>query len=383
MLKPFLMGFPSSIEGSSFLSSKEAFGSVGDNTGNLAFCFAINRALGGNLSSVLWNANPKDIESHGKIGIITLSNQLGEHSNFGSLTNSFKNIDISMVGIGLGAQSGSNFAIPNVPEGTIDWIRVIQEKAITNYPNIAVRGDFSFKVLEKYNLADKSVVLGCPTLFINPAKNLGKIIHDRYEAGGLSKIAITAGHQRWKHLSKLEASLVKIAQDNHGAYICQSPLEMVQIGRGEAKYMSLEIRNDCRDYIAPWMTDEEFIKWTEFYAYSFFSASAWMEYIRRYDFVIGTRIHGVMLAMQSGIPGLCIAHDSRTIELCETMAIPHVKATEVSQGLTKEDIKKIFQFDYKSFDLNRIEKAKIYVDFLTKNKLNPESYLQTLSANEN
>ncbi|SEJ14317.1 Polysaccharide pyruvyl transferase [Azotobacter beijerinckii] len=379
-MKPFLLGFPPTIENSALLPTETTYKMVGDNTGNLAFCHAISQALGVELNSILWHAPAPQIDSMGDIGVITMANQLGPHADLGWAAKPLQDVKCKLVGIGLGAQAGNSQEELEIPEGTLDWIRNIQERAPGSHPNIAMRGEFSQRALERYGLADRTVVLGCPTLFISPEKRLGKTIAARFNENPLpSNVAITAGHQLWTHLSTLENSLVKIASSTGGAYICQSPLEMVMLGRGEASLLSIESRNACRNYIAPYMSDDEFVRWSIRHAHSFFSASAWMEYLRRFDFVIGTRIHGVMLALQVGVPAVCLAHDSRTVELCQTMLVPYVRAQDIASRLTRDTLPSLFNFDPDLFDQNRIKLAKAYVSFLQNNKLIPAPYLKHLT----
>ncbi|QBY49679.1 polysaccharide pyruvyl transferase family protein [Cupriavidus oxalaticus] len=379
-MRPFLFGFQPSIDTAPFLPTESAYHQVGDNTGNLAFCYAIDRLLGEGLASTLWHTNPERLKTFGDVGVLTLANQLGPHANLGYLNNSFRKIkDVSLVGIGLGAQAAPNQDRVEVPEGTLEWVRVIQERSPTSAPNIAVRGDFSMRVLEHYGLAEKAVATGCPTLFISPDRSLGQTIYQRFSPK-MGRIAVTAGHQRWTHLAQLEASLVALSQCGGGAYICQSPLEMVQIGRGEVHLLDPQSRDQCRAYTAPWMSNEEFINWSQRYACSFFSAAAWLEYLRRFDFVVGTRIHGVMLALQVGIPALCIVHDSRTTELCETMAVPYVKAQDHRLGITRDQLPSLFKFDPDAFDKNRVKRARIFADFLRSNELVAAPYLSGLAG---
>lgn len=376
-MKPFIFGFGPSVENSPLIDTQKAYGLVGDNTGNLAFCYAINALLGGGHNAALWHTDISLLKKMGDVGVLTLANQLGKHVNLGYLNESFRKIDFPLVGIGLGAQASLNKEMIEVPEGTLEWIRIIQDRSPTNSPNIAVRGEYSFRVLENYGLADKAEITGCPTLFISPEKHLGRVISENFTSNP-RRIAVAAGHQRWHHLAKLEASLVALSQSGNGAYICQSPLEMVKIGRGDTSELSLESRNECRHYIAPWMSDEEFIAWADRNAYSFFSASAWMDYLRKFDFVVGTRIHGVMLALQVGVPALCLAHDSRTEELCETMAVPYVKAQNYGQGITRDQLPSLFNFDPDHFDSNRKKLAKRFYEFLRKNNLPIAGYLDNL-----
>jgi hypothetical protein len=310
---------------------------------------------------------------------LTLANQLGPHVSLEYLVEGFRKIKGRLVGVGLGAQAGHAESSVEIPSGTLDWVRAIQDHSVSNRPNIAMRGEFSRRALERYGLADKTVVLGCPTLFISGDRQLGRTIAARFDPD-FRHVAVAAGHHRWTHLSRLEASLVQIAHATGGSYICQSPLEMVQLGRGEAKSLDGAAREACRSYVAPWMADSEFVNWCDRRAISFFSAGAWIEHLRRFDFVVGTRIHGVMLALQVGIPALCIAHDSRTIELCQTMLVPYVRAQDVAQGITRDALSRYFNFDPVAFDSNRGQLAKAYMAFLRDNNLTPAPYLAELAV---
>jgi hypothetical protein len=376
----FLFGVPPSIENSAFISTGEAYKLVGLNTGNLAFSYAINQMLGGNLKSINWYAESDRINSLGDTGVLTLSNQLGIHADMGGLVKKFRELQCKLIGIGLGVQANNLLQYDiEIPRGTLDWVKAIQDNSPSSAPNIAMRGEFSWKVLEKYKLAEKAIVLGCPTLFISPDRQLGASIASKF-TNIPKRIAVTAGHPNWKHLSKIEASLIEMANSNKGSYICQSHLEMLQLGRNEVHLLSSEQRDFHKNYINPALTDDEFIDWCNFNALSFFSASAWMEYMRRFDFVIGTRIHGVMLALQVGVPALCITHDSRTEELCQTMKVPYVNAKDVIGGIKRDDIQRLFNFDPDEFDKNRQNLAKNYVQFLETNGLQPANYLKLLGG---
>ena len=85
--------------------------------------------------------------------------------------------------------------------------------------------------------------------------------------------------------------------------------------------------------------------------------------------VIGSRIHGVMLAIQAGIPGICIAHDTRIEELCDIMHIPYIHSNELKQGFTLDEIKQRIKFDAESFNKNRVELSKKYYRFFDQNKI--------------
>lgn len=379
MVTPFILGIKEAVDGSAHLSTDRVFDLVGQNTGNLAFHYAISKMLGGGLPCVSWYAPPEAINAGGQIGVMPCANQLGPHANYGSLAERFGNLSISLVAIGLGAQGGAQYGdIPEVPEGSLNWVREIAARAPGPAPNIAVRGAFTLQVLDHYGLASKAVVLGCPTLFLNPDPELGQKIAARIRFPA-DRIAVAAGHQGWKHLSRLEASLTRLMAATDGVYMVQSPKQMVELARGEAGNLSPEALAACRDYACPELTLDEFKRWSRRHMRAFFDISAWMEYLRGFDFVIGARIHGVMLGLQAGVPSLCIAHDSRTRELCETMKVPFVMARDVVGGISRDDMPRLFQFDASEFDRNRAVLAANFGGFLRANRLTPAPWLQAIA----
>src|SRR5690606_6862596 len=115
-----------------------------------------------------WHSSHEEINKSGNLAVIPCANQVGSHADYGGMAEKFKLVNSKILAIGLGAQSGTDGKIPDVPPGTLSWIREIANHAPTDAPNIAVRGEFTRTVLEHYGFADNVSVMGCPTLFINP-----------------------------------------------------------------------------------------------------------------------------------------------------------------------------------------------------------------------
>lgn len=378
MKTPFILGIDESVTGSAYLSTDALYDRVGHNTGNLAFHHAVSNLLGGRLPAISWYADPDEINRRGDIGVLPCANQLGPHVNYAALGDSFQKVDRPLVAIGLGAQGNASYNdVPDVPDGTLRWIRAIAERAPGDRPNISVRGPFTLKVLEQYGLADQAVVLGCPTLFLNPDPQLGRKVAARID-GTFDRIAIAGGHQNWTHLARLEQSLTRLMAATDGVYVVQSPKEMVAMGRGDVDGLSDAALGYLRNYTAPELTLSEFKRWARRYGRAFFDIPAWMEYLRRFDLVIGPRIHGVMLGLQAGVPSLCIAHDSRTREMCETMMVPFVMASDVVSGITRDMLPSLVKLDGAAFDANRRAMGARMTTFLTDNGLSPASDLTGL-----
>lgn len=377
MTKSFILGLDHTIPAAPFLATEDLYGLVGQNTGNLAFHHAIVQHLGGAVKTVGWSASAEQMANSGDIAVLPCANQLGPHADFGGMAKKFESIQTRLVAIGLGAQSGVDEKIPEVPEGTLNWLRAMIDRR-GNGPNIAVRGEFTRVVLQHYGLAEHSIVLGCPSLFINPDPALGQKIAANVREP--KRIAVASGHHAWKHLARLEASLANMVTATNGGYVGQSPLEMILLTRGEVDKLSEAALLQCRDYVCPALDLEEFKVWSKAHGQVFFDIPSWMEYYRRFDFVLGLRIHGVMLALQAGIPALCIVHDSRTLELCATMKVPYVLARDVSSGISRSTLMSHFKFDGHAFDCNRQMLCVRYVNFLRDNNIQPCEWLMRLAA---
>ena len=77
-----------------------------------------------------------------------------------------------------------------------------------------------------------------------------------------------------------------------------------------------------------------------------------------------------MLALQAGIPALCLVHDSRTLELCQMMHLPHITLDQAMQApLSAEQLRQWFSFDAEAFDRSRLALARRTLRFLANNGL--------------
>jgi hypothetical protein len=137
-----------------------------------------------------------------------------------------------------------------------------------------------------------------------------------------------------------------------------------------------------RNYVRPDLSDDQFRLWCKRHATCFIDAGSWMESMRTVDFVVGPRFHGVMLAMQAGTPGGVIAHDSRTLEMCETMVIPVRVHNDMPTNFTTSDLSSLFEFEAAAYDRRRSELARRYVDVLSAARIIPSTGLLGLTRSD-
>lgn len=369
-MRPHLYGTSPYIPDAQFLTADELFRQSGGNTGNLLFCHAISRMLNVGTASIAWGADISGLRSEHDCLVMPLANQLGAHVDLANLAEKMRDVHVPMVGIGLGAQGPiGGIDGDSIPEGSWEWLRALTSKAASDRPNVALRGQTTFDLVASKGLDDRCIVIGCPSNFINPSATLGREIYRR-RANGLRRIAVAAGNPFLPQFKKLEQSLVKLMEEGDGMYVCQHPVDMLRLQRGEYGQISRKNYMTYRDYICPELDDDSFLLWFRRYAHAFTSVPEWLSVLNGFDVVIGTRIHGVMAAIQAGLPGICLCIDSRTLELCRTMLIPHVDANDYRNGVSRAEIFEILrQWEWRDYDANRVALANRLVKFFKDNKL--------------
>jgi hypothetical protein len=378
-MKLHLYGTSPYLPDAAYLSADELSHQSGGNTGNLMFCHAVSRMTGAGPESMPWGASLDGLDPLADLLVLPLANQLGAHVDLGALADKMARPKIPMVGIGLGAQGpihGVDAAA--IPQGTWKWLRVILERSVDGKPNVALRGEETLRVIEAQGLADGCVVTGCPSNFLNPSATLGREI-SRRRANSVKRIAVPAGNPFLLQHSLLEQSLRSLVESTNGTYVCQHPIDMLRLAKIEYKTIERSIFSRYRSYIHPELDDDGFLDWFRSHAYAYASVPEWIATMARHDMVIGTRIHGVMAGIQAGIPSVCLCIDSRTKELCQTMAIPYADANDYREGISIDAIQEILDnWDGRQYDDNRRMLGHRLASFLRENRIKPRGALQAL-----
>ena len=378
-MKVHLYGTSPYLPDAAYLSADELSHQSGGNTGNLMFCHAIARMTGAGPESIPWGGSLDGLDPLADLLVLPLANQLGAHVDLGALADKMMQSKIPMVGLGLGAQGpmgGVDAAA--IPPGTWKWLRVVLERSVGGKPNVALRGEETLRVIEAQGLAEGCVVTGCPSNFLHPSATLGREI-SRRRANSVKRIAVPAGNPFLSQHSLLEQSLRGLVESTNGTYVCQHPIDMLRLAKLEYNTIERSIFTRYRSYIHPELDDDDFLGWFRSYAHAYASVPEWIAAMARHDMVIGTRIHGVMAGIQAGVPSVCLCIDSRTRELCQTMAIPHADANDHRDGISIDAIQAILDdWDGRQYDDNRQALGHRLAGFLRDNRIEPRGALQTL-----
>jgi Polysaccharide pyruvyl transferase len=336
----------------------------GYNIGNFAYVNALYQHLEPRSDVVPWHLDPAEVNEKYDIIVFACANQLGRHSELGPIAELLEKVKVPIIAIGLGAQAASaNDSIELTP-GTRRWVEVLADHAPSDHPNIGMRGEFSASVLEKIGLGSKCAITGCPTNLTNPDPGLPAKISSKLVNREINRVAVPAGHASWENMTTAERSLAKIVTATNGLYVAQSEIDMIQLARDESADMIPAVLERHRAYIAPELTTDDFLKWVRRYFDHYIDAPSWIHGMRKFDFVAGPRFHGVMMGIQAGVPGGVIAHDSRTMEMCETMGLPVRHCSHMPEQFTAADLKNLFPFDAVNYSLKRAKLAAVYTGML-------------------
>lgn len=351
------------------------------NSGNLLFNFAINQLVLLDDQKYLWSTKSEDINAAKKNLLIPMANNIGPHMDIMKQGPRLEGVDVNAVVIGIGTQWPLSGPLEDrVPQGTVQWLRKVS--SMSDVPNISVRGTVTLDYFRKIGLADSAVALGCPSLFINPNKNLGSTLRSKatkLTSNATLATGITAGNQYLLNLGRLEKWLISMADKPGSRYIVQHPKQLICLAEGFNNDVTAEDKEIVR---SRWFTDltvTEMENWFKNHSTTYTSIPQWILDCRKFDLMVGTRIHGIQMGIQAETPSVCLYIDSRTKELCEMMNIPHFSALEFQK---KPEINTLINllnsWDWDKFDKNRNQLAVKTHKFLIANKMKIKPHLLKL-----
>lgn len=329
----------------------------GQNTGNLAFWNGFSNILPQNIIQVEWHSNAEKVKNNIDVLAIAAANFLRQDSDMSQLADLVEKIDKPVLIAGLGAESQSTNDIPELMDGTVKFLKEISKRC----DFFGVRGEFSRIVCEAYGVKNAKV-MSCPSIFINSDKNLGKKIENRW-GDQITKFS-TASASIKGNLRNSERRLFLESIKRNSSYIVQRPVELFKCILGEeVKDSDFDYINKFANYIG--LSNKDFIAFLKSYGRVFTSGFSWLDYVRHCSHTINTRIHGTIFPIMAGVPSICVTHDTRTQELCDTLKLVSIPTKEFGETtLSFDDIFKEFKFDGKVFDENRKYLASEYKKLL-------------------
>lgn len=293
----------------------DAYKSVGLNTGNLMFTTAIFDQIDGDVTHVGFQFSPEAINAKYDALVIPAANWLGSHAQWDWFADLIDKVEIPVITIGIGAQASDS------QRDKIDWndsslrlARTLASKA----PYLSTRGHYTTSCLQQLGILNV-VSTGCPSIYmdfprVDVAREDALVVQSTRYA--VSKV--------FAETASVNQALFQMAFEHRLDMVYQSEPEEMQY---LLKKSSAQVLNEkykmaalCTLYGAD--TPEALLFYLDRHGKLFYDLAEWSRYLQTRSGVLGTRLHGSILALNSGVPSVLIPHDSRTAEMVRFADIP-------------------------------------------------------------
>lgn len=335
---------------------------VGDNIGNMLFPYSMFRAL--MLEDTQIDAYRKPILKDSKYineeydaFVMPLANAFrpGFMLYLNKLTKLIKKLSIPCVVVGCGLQAPADVSMDEgypFDEDVKKFVSAVLDKSAA----IGVRGEITATYLKKLGFGSSVVdVIGCPSMYMN-----GRALPEIKKKKKLDAKSIICYNEH-KDFSKFNEFLQKNKKKHPEHYLMtQETVELQLLYAGialpKSRISTKEYPRNImhKDYVSGKMR-------------SFVNVPSWRKFMSQADFSYGTRIHGNVAAIQSGIPAFIFPADSRVRELAEYHELPNMLIKDIPSNLTLNSLYE--KVDFSIVHKNHAKRFDHFVDFLKLNGL--------------
>ena len=364
MQRVFFVGAMHEVDADPSLDTVTLLNRTGGNTGNMLIGNSVFRHLAPDQWSRNMRRPPEEIKELYDVVVIPASNFLHSGSDLGHVADFLEKVDLPCVMIGVGSQAPHYDAKIEVGEGTQRFFKVVSERSVS----IGVRGEFTASWIEKFGIKNIEMI-GCPSLFwtCNPSISISKKPFSE-----VKKIALNGSRNVISHSSdpqkmrKVESALLRQVIEYDASFFVQNEHQEAILARKKEGEVKDSLTDPILKYYGANGSSDKIRSFFINHSKIYFDIPEWASEISSYDFSIGTRFHGNMIAVQNGVPAVIIVHDSRTKELCELLHFPYLSINDIDRVS--------LQYLYELCDMSSITSVynqlyNNYIDFLNKNNL--------------
>lgn len=269
----------------------------------------------GELKCIGFSFDPKEINKNFDIVVVPAANWLNRNADWDWFLDRLEGLTIPVVVIGLGLQAdGTAIREAEVSDSALRLAQFFSARAA----QISVRGDLTKQWLESKGITNV-VSTGCPSLYMNIFSNdeltdSKDIVFQSTRYGASRSFADERGINRRVFSFCIEFGMPMIFQSE------PEEIGLIVYGRSVSSLDEKRQVALLNTYGVEAPSDlDRFLKMN---GRVFFSLSDWSAFLRQSAGVVGTRLHGSILALNSGRQAMLIPHDSRTAEIARLAAIP-------------------------------------------------------------
>lgn len=336
------------------------------NIGNLLFGQSVFRALSVEGSEVVANSynSGRDgiddkyiqrINDEFDSFVVPLANAFRPsfRQNLSNLTKVIEGLSIPVTVVGVGSQHP--LVGEDIPDSELDDdVRRFMKAVLDRSASVGVRGEDTEAYLKRLGFGNEHVdVIGCPSVFMHGPRPSVRPLGSGLNTTG--SLAMSASPETPVMVPVIRNHSQRFSRLR---YIPQNSWDLNTMVWGETA--------SPQDAITDLVNPDSLLHLNDQIRFPL-DPDTWVDYLRDFDFVLGTRIHGSVAGILSGTPTLLIAHDSRTRELADYHQIPYVPINQITEATRAEDL---YEYaDYSNFHQRLPEAFARFTSFLDKNDL--------------
>jgi len=253
------------------------------------------------------------------VTVIRGSNYLNAELDLGAVLPLVRRLKGPIVPIGIGAQA-ARYSPIEIPAGSVAFWREVAGKCVS----LGVRGAYTAEILAGIGIHNVRII-GCPSFYrsLRPSLTMRRADPDTARIGLTLNKYLTGPYasDRLKTI-RLQRALIAAAARRPGSHVFsqgereESLLPLVAPPERAALLARILESFDLRENAAAAALLGQNIS-------AHRDVDDWAEDIAsRTDFMVGFRVHGTVMALQQGIPGIYVTYDTRIRELAALYRVP-------------------------------------------------------------
>ena len=291
--------------------------------------------------------------------VMAAANMINDSVHLDTLANFVETTNLPFFIFGAGAQAADKNANINVSPSVTKLLKIAAERS----HSVGVRGDYTAHIVEKTGIKNIEI-MGCPSMYLNTGKPHAV---ETPISKNIQKAAIFTKRDDLKHhsyptLSAFQAKQYQDAALRNFYYIIQTNYSEAWLAFHQ-EIDSKKVSDILSSFRYPKDAYGKMTKKLMQQLRIFFRFHEWRDFIKTLDFTYGARFHGNMMSVMHHTPALFICHDSRTIELCEFLDLPHINILDYDiDNYTFEHM--VEAADYSDFNKNYKAKCNRFENYL-------------------
>lgn len=346
--------------------------SIGNNIGNMLFPHSICRTLMTEGTQIDTIKTRRLLADHNAISkeakrineeydclILSFANafRISFMDELRCITALVNKLTIPCVVVGVGIQAGINKELtsPELAKTVTDFVRAVLDKSSC----IGLRGEYTASYLQGLGFQEEKdyTVIGCPSMFM-----WGKDLPEP-DVKPLTPESSVSMNSKISLPQKFHNFMYRCQQEIPDYYYIPQVIEEIY-----QMYVGMPYpKNFVKKIPKRFPVDLSSPVYQEDHARVFFNVKAWLDFLKQRDFSFGSRIHGNIAGVLSGIPVYVFVSDQRILELVEYHNIPHSMISEINQDTSIFDVYE--KADFRQIRKGHEERFLHYLDFLKKNNL--------------